>query len=259
MSLTRLIARHYKHLSDQKLEGLLQKPKSLLFIFDGLDEYKHKVEFTETQLCSNPNVLFLVQVLVTSLVCQTLLKDCSVLITSRPTALATLDMNRVKLVDILGFLPVQRLMYFKKSFGDADLGIKAFQYVEENTILYTMCFNPSYSWIICSVLKSYFMAPEEERGAAPSTVTELFVMFLHNILTKHRQEAEDQRGILIKLGKMAFYGVDKRILLFYKNQEIPTFGLQPVLCSPFFSGFLKEILQRESTLKQGIKPVNYRN
>ncbi|MBN3294092.1 NLRP3 protein, partial [Polypterus senegalus] len=250
MPLTRLIVRHHKYLNDQKLIKILSKPESLLFIFDGLDEYKHKLDFTQKQVCSNPEELFSVHVLLTSLVSGTLLKGCSVLITSRPTALEVLDMDRVdQYAEILGFFPFQRLMYFKKFFDDADLGAEVFRYVEENAILYTMCFNPSYCWIICSVLKSHFMTPEEERGNAPRTVTELFVMFLHNILTNHRREAEDWRGILVKLGKLAYYGVDNRILVFYDKSEMSTFGLQPVLSSPFLSGFLKEILQRESSLE----------
>ncbi|XP_039618282.1 NACHT, LRR and PYD domains-containing protein 3-like [Polypterus senegalus] len=250
MPLTRLIVRHYKYLNDLRLREILQKPESLLFIFDGLDEYKHKLDFTQQRLSSNIDDYFPVHSLVTSLVRRTLLKGCTVLITTRPTALETLDMKRVdRFSEILGFFPEQRLIYFKKFFGDADQGSEAFQYVEENEILYTMCFNPSYCWIICSVLKSHFMTPEEERGAAPRTVTELFVMFLHNILTNHKREAKDQREILVKLGKMAYYGVAIKTLVFYDKFEMSTFGLQPVLSSPFLSGFLKEILQRESTLE----------
>ncbi|MBN3289087.1 NLRP3 protein, partial [Polypterus senegalus] len=254
MSLTKLIESHYKYLNDLRLKELLQKPEqkpeSLLFIFDGLDEYKHKLDFTQRQLCSNPDDFFPVHILVSSLVRRTLLKGCTVLITTRPTALESLDMQRVdRFAEILGFFPEQRLMYFKKFFGDADQGSEAFQYVEENAILYTMCFNPSYCWIICSVLKSHFMTPEEEQGAAPRTVTELFVMFLHNILTNHKREDKDQREILVKLGKMAYYGVVNRTLVFYDKFEMSTFGLQPVLSSPFLSGFLKEILQSESTLE----------
>uniref|UniRef100_A0A8C4SQQ8 NACHT, LRR and PYD domains-containing protein 3-like n=2 Tax=Erpetoichthys calabaricus TaxID=27687 RepID=A0A8C4SQQ8_ERPCA len=250
MPLTRLIAKHYNYLYDDRLNKILQNPESLLFILDGLDEYKHKLDFTQKKLCSDPNSYFPVHTLVTSLVRQTLLKGCSVLITSRPTALESLDMERVdRFAEILGFFPEQRLMYFKKFFGNADLGAEAFRYVEENDMLYTMCFNPSYCWIICSVLKSHFTTPEEEQGAAPRTVTELFVMFLYNILTNHRREVEDQREILVKLGKMAYHGVSNRTLVFYDKFEMSTFDLQPVLSSPFLSGFLKEILQRESTLE----------
>ncbi|KAG2460294.1 NLRP3 protein, partial [Polypterus senegalus] len=250
MPLTRLIVRHYKYLNDPRLREILKTPESLLFIFDGLDEYRHKLDFTQSKFCSGPDDYFPVHILVTSLVNQTLLKGCTVLIMSRPIALESLDIERVdRFAEILGFFPEQRLMYFKKFFGDADLGAEAFQYVEQNAILYTMCFNPSYCWIICSVLKTHFMMPEEERGATPRTVTELFVMFLHNILTNHRREAEDQLGILIKLGRMAFYGVNNRSLVFYDKFEMSTFGLQSVLSSPFLSGFLKEILQRESYLE----------
>ncbi|XP_028672003.2 NACHT, LRR and PYD domains-containing protein 3-like [Erpetoichthys calabaricus] len=250
MPLTRLIVRHYEHLNDarQTVREILQKPESLLFIFDGLDEYKHNLDFTQRRLCSNPEDYFPIHILVTSLVSRTLLKGCSVLITSRPTTLEPLDMDRVdRHTEILGFFPEQRLMYFKKFFGDANLGMEAFQYVEENAILYTLCFNPSYCWIICSLLKSHFSTPKEEHKAAPRTVTELFVMFLYHILTNHKREADDKRGILVKLGKMAYYGVANRFLVFYEKQEMFTFGLQPVLQSAFLSGFLKEILQREST------------
>uniref|UniRef100_A0A8C4SWH5 NACHT domain-containing protein n=1 Tax=Erpetoichthys calabaricus TaxID=27687 RepID=A0A8C4SWH5_ERPCA len=246
VSLTALIERRYKHLTHDKLIEILQKPESLLFILDGLEEYKHKLDFTHTQLCSDPDDEVPVHILVTSLVSQTLLKGCSVLITSRPTALESLDMQRVDgFVEIVGFFPEQRLMYFKKFFGDADVGIKGFQCMEGNTILYSMCVNPSYCWIICSALKSHFMTPEEERGAALGTVTEIFAMFLHNILTNHRRETDDQRRILISLGKMAYYGVDNRTHVFNEKQEMSTFGLQPVLSSSFLSGFL----HRQSTLE----------
>ncbi|XP_039615796.1 NACHT, LRR and PYD domains-containing protein 3-like isoform X1 [Polypterus senegalus] len=250
MPLTRLIVRYYKYLNNQKLKEILKSPESLLFIFDGLDEYKHKLDFTQKQLCSGLDDYFPVHILITSLVSQTLLKGCSVLITSRPTALEALNMERVdRFAEILGFFHEQRLMYVKKFFGDSECGSEVFEYIEENAILYTMCFNPSYCRIICSVLKSHFNKPEEERGAAPSTVTELFVMFLQNILTNHKRDAEDQQGILLKLGKMAYYGIVNNCLVFYDNFEMSTFGLQPHLPSPFLSGFLKEILQRESTLE----------
>ncbi|XP_039615814.1 NACHT, LRR and PYD domains-containing protein 12-like isoform X2 [Polypterus senegalus] len=250
MSLTRMIVRHYKYLNDLRLGEILKKPESLLFIFDGLDEYKQKLDFTQRRLCSNFDDYFPVHILVSSLVKGTLLKGCSVLITTRPTALESLDLERVdQFAEILGFLPEQRLMYFRKFFGDNDLATEVFQFVQKNDILYTMCFNPSFCWIICSVLKNHFMTPAEERGTAPRTVTELFVMFLHNILTKHRQEVEDQQGILVKLGKMAYYGITNRILVFYDRSEMYTFGLQPILSSSSLPEFLKEILQRESILE----------
>uniref|UniRef100_A0A8C4TBH3 NACHT domain-containing protein n=1 Tax=Erpetoichthys calabaricus TaxID=27687 RepID=A0A8C4TBH3_ERPCA len=247
MALTRLILRHYKYLSnDGRLKEILQKPETLLFIFDGLDEYKHKLDFTQSQLCSDPDIEVPVHILVTSLVSRTLLKGCSVLITSRPRTLENMDIKRAdRVMEILGFFPEQMLMYCKKFFDDADVGTKAFQYMEKNIILYSMCFNPSYCWMICSALKSHFMTPEKEQGAAPRTVTEIFVMYLHNILTNHRQEVKNQQMILVKLGKMAFYGMENRIHVFNEKQAMSTFGLQPVLSSPFLSG----ILQRQSTLE----------
>ncbi|XP_039611045.1 NACHT, LRR and PYD domains-containing protein 3-like [Polypterus senegalus] len=245
MSLITLIVRHYKHLTNDKLIEILQKPEYLLFILDGLEEYKHKLDFTQRQLCSLPDDDVPAHILVTSLVSQKLLKGCSVLITTRPTALETLDMERVdRFAAIVGFFPEQRQMYFKKFFGDAALGAEAFHYVEENSILCTMCFRPSYCWSICSALKNHFITPKE-CGTSPRTATEIFVMFLHSIMTNHRQQAKDRRVILVKLEKMAYYGINNRIHVFNEEQDLPTFGLLPALSSSFLSGFL----YRQSTLE----------
>ncbi|XP_039608608.1 NACHT, LRR and PYD domains-containing protein 3-like [Polypterus senegalus] len=252
MSMTKLILRHYKHLNDEKqtIREVLQSPEYLLFILDGLDQYKHKLDFTRKKLCSNPDDSYPIHILITSLINRTLLNGCSILITSRQAALEPLEMAKVdRFTEVLGFSPQQRLTYFKKFFGDANLGAEAFQYVEESATLYTMSFNPSYCWIICSVLRNYFNLAEKDRGAAPRTVTELFVMFLYSILTHNKAESEDLRGILMNLGKMAFSGVEKGVLVFSEKQEIINFGLQPVLSTPSPSGFLKMILQKESTLE----------
>ncbi|KAK1150697.1 NACHT, LRR and PYD domains-containing protein 3-like [Acipenser oxyrinchus oxyrinchus] len=249
MSLTRLIVKLNKHLNDPRLREILKRPESVLFVFDGLDEYKHRLDFTQKQLCSNPEDVFPIPVIVTSLITQTLLKGCSVLITSRPTALEPLDTDRVdRYAEILGFFPEQRKRYFMKFF-DSPLGTKVFEYVEQNDIINTMCYNPSYCWIICSALRSHFTAEEWKQKHAPKTITELFVIFITNILTNHKREADDTRGNLVKIGKMAYHGVKNRTLVFYDKFEMSTFGLTSLLSSPFLSGFMREILQRESCLE----------
>ncbi|XP_039615957.1 NACHT, LRR and PYD domains-containing protein 3-like isoform X2 [Polypterus senegalus] len=245
MSLNELIVSHYKYLGDGRLGEILQQPNSLLFILDGLNDYKHKLNLSHWPLCSDPNDDVSVSILFASLVRMTLLKGCSVLLTGTPTALHSLGYGVNLGAVILGFVPEKRLTYFKKMLGDENLGVQAMRYVEQNAVLYSMSFNPSYCWIICAVLKSHFTTPEKERDPTPKTVTELFVMFLHNILTSHRQDAEEQRTILIKLGKMAYYGVDKGIHIFSEKQEISTFGLKPYLSSPSLSAFL----HKEGTLK----------
>ncbi|KAK6470731.1 NACHT protein [Huso huso] len=249
MPLTRLIVKLNKHLNDPRLREILKRPESVLFVFDGLDEYKHRLDFTQKRLCSNPQDVFPIPVIVTSLITQTLLKGCSVLITSRPTALEPLDTDRVdRYAEILGFFPEQRKRYFMKFF-DSPLGTKAFEYVEQNDIIYTMCYNPSYCWIICSALRSHFTAEEWKQRHAPKTITELFVIFITNILTNHKREADDTRGNLVKIGKMAYHGVKSRTLVFYDKFEMSTFGLTSLQSSTFLSGFMREILQRESCLE----------
>uniref|UniRef100_A0A8C4TJK8 NACHT domain-containing protein n=1 Tax=Erpetoichthys calabaricus TaxID=27687 RepID=A0A8C4TJK8_ERPCA len=251
MSLTKLIERHYKYLSDDSLKDVLKNPETLLFIFDGLDEYKHKLDFTQSQLCSNPDVEVPVHILVTSLVSRTLLKGCSVLITSRPTALEAMDMERVdQFVEILGFFPEQRLMYCKKFFGDSALAAEAFRYVMKNTILYSMCFIPSYCWMICSVLKIHFMTPENAKSEALQEGQWLCE-------TQNKELIRDNIGEDLKMNfsSMTLSAVDCAVLaaafllLFLLFLEF-LFHSQDALCSAVLSASLWMDVTRTQALSQ---------
>ncbi|RXM96307.1 hypothetical protein EOD39_15842 [Acipenser ruthenus] len=48
---------------------------------------------------------------------------------------------------------------------------------------------------------------------------------------------------------MAYHGVKNRTLVFYDKFEMSTFGLTSLQSSTFLSGFMREILQRESCLE----------
>uniref|UniRef100_H3AKZ9 NACHT domain-containing protein n=1 Tax=Latimeria chalumnae TaxID=7897 RepID=H3AKZ9_LATCH len=247
-SLAEIIVKHHPCLNDlHGLREILSKPENLLFILDGLDESKTSIDFKSKRLCSNPERFNNVCTIVTSLVKKSLMKGCTVLITSRPTALEVVNVEMFdRCTEIIGFLDEQRKTYFKNFFCDGKASVEAFEYVQQNDILYTMCFNPSYCWILCSVLKSYFTKAEEKRHAPPKTITQLFVYFVNNILTNHRREAKNPQERLQNISKMAQFGVCNKVLVFY-DTDMESFGIQP---SQFLSGFMKEILQKEESFSR---------
>nr|XP_014350385.1 PREDICTED: NACHT, LRR and PYD domains-containing protein 3-like [Latimeria chalumnae] len=174
-SLAELIVKHHPCLNDDSLQKVLRKPENLLFIFDGLDESRTSINFKDKllQTYRNPEHLTTISTIVTSLIGQTVLKGCSVVITSRPTALESSNIKSVqRCTEIIGFLAEQRKIYFKRFFSDEKVSMEAFEYVQQNDILYTMCFNPSYCWILCSVLKSYF-TKENKHQQRPKTISQL--------------------------------------------------------------------------------------
>uniref|UniRef100_H3ALU7 NACHT domain-containing protein n=1 Tax=Latimeria chalumnae TaxID=7897 RepID=H3ALU7_LATCH len=248
-SLAELIVKHHPCLNDLSgLRKILRKPENLLFIFDGLDESKTSIDFRVKPLhvYNNPEYFTTISTIVISLMRQILLKGCSVVITSRPTALESVDIKAAeRCTEIIGFLAEQRKIYFNRFFPDEKVAMEAFEYVQQNEILYTMCFNPSYCWILCSVLESHF-TKEKKHQHCPKTITQLFADFVCNILTNHRREADNPRDLLTRISKMALYGVCNKCLVFY-DLDMDAFRIQP---SQFLSGFMKEILQREESFNR---------
>ncbi|XP_075048981.1 NACHT, LRR and PYD domains-containing protein 6-like [Mixophyes fleayi] len=217
VSLETMILQQYPYLESQ-LENILQNPENLLFIFDGLDESNHQMDFTSSQNCTNIQWPDNVIVIVVSLLRQSLLKGCSVLMTSRPTKLSLIDTDLFQRVsEIMGFFPKERQTYFENFFGNKELSEKAFHYVRENDTLYTFCYIPSYCWIICTVLSMCFKAQNTNNDRMlllPKTVTQLFVSFFTNILANHSQDTQRARELLTSLGWMAEYGMMNHVLEF---------------------------------------------
>ncbi|XP_066462650.1 NACHT, LRR and PYD domains-containing protein 12-like [Eleutherodactylus coqui] len=216
LSLETMILHQYPYLREQ-LGKILQDPEKLLFIFDGLDESNHNMDFTPSHLCSNPKQPEHCGQIVVSLVRKSLLNGCSVLMTSRPTKLASIDCDIFqRIVEIIGFLPEQRKMYFENFFPNLELADKAFNYVKENDTLYTFCYLPSYCWIICIVLSKSFQTTSSGQPASllPKTVTQLFVIFVANILSNHSLHKRDAKKILQSIGWMAEHGVMNHMVVF---------------------------------------------
>ncbi|XP_018421680.1 PREDICTED: NACHT, LRR and PYD domains-containing protein 3-like [Nanorana parkeri] len=221
VSLEEMILQQYPYLRSQ-IGDILHHPERLLFIFDGLDESVHQMDFRSSTLCTDPKLRKDYSSIVSNLVRQNLLKGCSVLITSRPTRLASVDTGVFqRIADIMGFLPRDRLIYFEYYFENAELSEKAFHYVQENDTLYTFCYIPSYCWIICTVLSMCFRAQptntDQLMTSLPKTVTQLFVTFVSNILANHCQNKYDghpAREVLTSIGWMAEHGVMNHMIVF---------------------------------------------
>ncbi|XP_069825542.1 NACHT, LRR and PYD domains-containing protein 12-like isoform X2 [Dendropsophus ebraccatus] len=239
VSLETMILQQYPYLEPQ-IENILQDPEKLLFIFDGLDESNHTMDFTFGHLFSNPRERGHCGQIVISLMTKSLLNGCSILMTSRPTRLASIDCDVFQqIVEIIGFFPEERQTYFENFFSDPDLAEKAFTYVKQNDTLYTFCYLPSYCWIICTVLSRSFQTTSSDQlpSLLPKTVTQLFAIFVANILTNHSLEKSDAQKVLQSIGWMAEYGVMNHMIIF-DDRDLRSFHVDNK--SKLLSSFLME-------------------
>ncbi|XP_067836901.1 NACHT, LRR and PYD domains-containing protein 3-like isoform X3 [Heptranchias perlo] len=233
------------------LGELWKNPEGLLFIFDGLDEFKDSIDFDNNRrnteadyMCTDPEDRCEVSEIVYSLIQHKLLPGCSVLVTSRPTALHLLEKAEISVwAEILGFVGEERKEYFNKYFEDQAVAAAVFKHVEENELLYTMCYNPSYCWILGLSLGPFFTQRDRKQQRVPKTITQLYSYYIYNILKNHGREIESPRDVLLKAGEMAFTGVSEKKIVF-RNGDLIKYNLQP---SQFLSGFMMELLERDDS------------
>ncbi|XP_078288194.1 NACHT, LRR and PYD domains-containing protein 3-like [Rhinoraja longicauda] len=230
-----------------------KNPEGLLFIFDGLDEFKGRIDFADSRrdtepqhMCPDPEWWCEVSDIVYSLIQHKLLPGCSVLVTTRPTALHLLENAEISVTaEILGFVGEERKEYFTRCFEDQTVAAAVFKHVKDNEILYTMSYNPSYCWILALTLGPFFTQTQRDLQRVPKTITQLYCYFIYNILTNHGREIESPREVLLRVGQMAFTGVSEKNIVF-TDGDLIKYNLQP---SQFLSGFLMELLEREDSAR----------
>ncbi|XP_072133321.1 NACHT, LRR and PYD domains-containing protein 3-like isoform X2 [Mobula birostris] len=248
INLRELILDQYPYF-ENCLREVWENPKGLLFIFDGLDEFKHRIDFSDSRRdtepkhqCPDPEWWCELSDIVYSLIQQKLLPGCSVLVTTRPTALHLLEKAKITIwAEILGFDAEERKEYFIRYFKDRKVAAVVFKHVEENEILYTMSYNPSYCWILALALGPFFTQRVRDPQRVPKTITQLYSYYIYNILKNHGREIENPRDVFLRVGQMAFRGVSEKKIVF-ADGDLINYNLQP---SQFLSGFLMELLERE--------------
>ncbi|XP_072891068.1 NACHT, LRR and PYD domains-containing protein 3-like isoform X2 [Hemitrygon akajei] len=235
------------------LREVWKNPEGLLFIFDGLDESKHRIDFADSRRdtepkhqCPDPEWWCEVSDIVYSLIQGKLLPGCSVLVTTRPTVLHLLEKANIGVwAEILGFVGEERKEYFIRYFEDQTVAAAVFKHAQENEILYTMSYNPSYCWILALTLGPFFTQRVRDPQRVPKTITQLYSYYIYNILKNHGREIETPRDVLLRVGQMAFRGVSEKKIVF-TDGDLINYNLQP---SQFLSGFLMELLEREDSAR----------
>ncbi|XP_072130978.1 NACHT, LRR and PYD domains-containing protein 3-like isoform X2 [Mobula birostris] len=250
INLRELILHQYPYFG-KILREVLKNPKGLLFIFDGLDEFKHRIDFTDSRRytepqhqCPDPEWRCEVSDIVYSLIQHKLLPGCSVLVTTRPTALDLLEKAGIGIwAEIKGFVGEERNRYFMRHFEDQTVAAAVFKHVEENEILYTMSYSPSCCGILALALGPFFTERDMDPHQAPKTITQLYCYYIYNILKKYSGEIENARDVLLRVGQLAFTGVSRRKTVFI-DEDLITNNLLP---SQFLSGLLMELFERQDS------------
>ncbi|KAL0970621.1 hypothetical protein UPYG_G00244570 [Umbra pygmaea] len=227
----------------------------VVLIFDGLDECRLPLDFTNNQCACDVTESTSVDILLTNLIKGNLLPSALVWITSRPAAANQIPSGCVdRVTEVRGFNDPQKEGYFRRRFSDQDLASRIISHVKTSRSLHIMCHIPVFCWISAVVLEH--MISTEKRKVLPTTLTE---MYTHLVIYHMKQMNEKYPGkeetdptwnkeSILTLGKLAFQQLEKGNQIFYE-EDLKECGLD-INEASVYSGVCTQIFREECGLYQ---------
>lgn len=189
------------------LPQMLQQSERLLFILDGADEVPAPPEPTDALACRDPFQPAEVARVLGGLLSKTLLPDARLLVTSRAVTAARMQgrLRSPQCAEVRGFSDKDKKKYFYKFFRDEWKAERAYRFVKENETLFSLCFVPFVSWIVCTVLHQQ-LEGGQDLSRTSKTTTSVYLLFIISFLSSGAQEPQLQAEMR-KLCRLAREGV----------------------------------------------------
>ena len=197
----------------------------LLLVLDGFDEVSHS--FHEDSV-------------IKSILCRQLLPECTVILTTRPSAKATLESVCQppvdKHVEIIGFTEEERVRYITEVFSkEPELQVNFLKYMFLVPHIKSMMYIPLNCAIIAQV---YSESQSSHHLAIPRTRTQLYKALTHSLLVRHmkmkegnpectstlpeglNKEEMDIFKVLAKFAFVSYHTCESKKVTFFK-EDIP--------------------------------------
>ncbi|XP_023817763.1 NACHT, LRR and PYD domains-containing protein 12-like [Oryzias latipes] len=230
----------------------------VLFIFDGLDEWRLPLDFHKTRILNDPRKSTSVADLLTNLIRGNLLPSALLWITTRPAAANQIPAECVDMVtEVRGFNDPQKEEYFRKRFRDEEQASRIISHIQRSRSLHIMCHIPVFCWITATVLED--LLKSREGGELPKSLTEMYIHFLvvqaKVKKVKYDGGAEtdphwspESRKMMESLGKLAFEQLEKGNLIFYES-DLTECGID-IRAASVYSGVFTQVFREERGLYQ---------
>ncbi len=255
-SLHRLLLDFHPELQD--LDSKIYEECKVVFIFDGLDESRITLMFSDDQKVCDVTETSSVDVLMSNLMKGDLLPSALIWITSRPAAANQIPSKYInRLTEIQGFNDPQKEEYFRKRISDHHQASRIISHIRRARSLHIMCHIPVFCWISSTVLQK--LLEEDLSAEIPQTLTEMYIHFLLIQINMRNQKYEERdpekllqsnRDVIVKLAEVAFNQLIKGNVMFYEEDLIES-GID-VTDASVYSGICTEIFKQESVIHQKI-------
>ncbi|XP_058606024.1 NLR family CARD domain-containing protein 3-like isoform X2 [Onychostoma macrolepis] len=253
-SLHRLLLDFHPELQD--LDSKIYEECKVVFIFDGLDESRITLMFTDRQKVCDVNESSSVGVLMSNLIRGELLPSALIWITSRPAAANQIPSEYInRVTEIQGFNEHQKEEYFRKRIRDEHQASRIISHIRRSRSLHIMCHIPVFCWISATVLQN--LLKQDSSAEIPQTLTEMYIHFLLTQINMRNQKYDrrkpkkllkSNRDVILKLAELAFKQLMKGNVMFYEEDLIES-GID-VTDAAVYSGICTEIFREESVIHQ---------
>ncbi|XP_067272733.1 NACHT, LRR and PYD domains-containing protein 3-like isoform X1 [Pseudorasbora parva] len=254
-SLHRLLLDFHPELHD--LDSRIYEECKVVFIFDGLDESRITLRFSDNQEVSDVTETSSEDVLMSKeLMKGEMLPSALIWITSRPAAANQIPSKYInRLTEIQGFNEPQKEEYFRKRIRDEHQASRIISHIRRARSLHIMCHIPVFCWISSTVLQK--LLEEDLSAEIPQTLTEMYIHFLLIQINMRNQKYEERdpekllpsnREVIVKLAEVAFNQLMKGNVMFYE-EDLRESGID-VTDAAVYSGICTEIFKEESVIHQ---------
>ncbi|KAL0148731.1 hypothetical protein M9458_055909 [Cirrhinus mrigala] len=251
-SLHRLLLGLHPELQD--LDSKIYDKCKVVFIFDGLDESRISVMFSDRQKVSDVTEISSVGVLMSNLMKGDLLPSALIWITTRPAAASQIPSKYInRVTEIQGFNDTQKEEYFRKRISDEHQASRIISHIRRARSLHIMCHIPVFCWISATVLQN--LLKQDLSAEIPQTLTEMYIYFLLTQTRMRNQKYEERdpekplqsnRDVIVKLAEVAFNQLMKGNVIFYE-EDLKESGID-VTDASVYSGICTEIFREESVI-----------
>ncbi|XP_050959335.1 protein NLRC3 isoform X1 [Labeo rohita] len=245
-SLHRLLLDFHPELQD--LDSKIYEECKVVFIFDGLDESRITLMFSDDQKVCDVTETSSVGVLMSNLMKGELLPSALIWITSRPAAANQIPSKYInRLTEIQGFNESQKEEYFRKRISDQHQASRIISHIRRARSLHIMCHIPVFCWISSTVLQK--LLEEDVSAEIPQTLTEMYIHFLLIQINMRNQKYEERdpekllqsnREVIVKLAEVAFKQLMKGNVMFYEEDLIES-GIDVTDASVYSGIFLRSL------------------
>ncbi|XP_039511446.1 NACHT, LRR and PYD domains-containing protein 3-like isoform X1 [Pimephales promelas] len=251
-SLHRLLLDFHPELRD--LDSEMYDECTVVFIFDGLDESRLTLMFSDSEKVSDVTESSSVGVLMSNLMKGDLLPSALIWITTRPAAANQIPSKYInRVTEIQGFNEPQKEEYFRKRISDEHQASRIISHIRRARSLHIMCHIPVFCWISATVLQN--ILKQDLSAEIPQTLTEMYIHFLLIQTHMRNQKYEERdpekllqsnRDVIVKLAELAFNQLMKGNVMFYEEDLIES-GID-VTDASVYSGICTEIFREESVI-----------